>query len=82
MAPSSKSSSSVSTNATFELAFSELQTYDQKIDFLARAVGHLVSDSQAGELKDWSDNQRGVFVNPDVRKAQAALEEAQEKAAS
>lgn len=66
------------TDVTWEQVWAEQQNVDQKLDLLARAVG--LSSPKVKELKDWSDRQKSVYVDPTVAEAQAALEEAQEKA--
>ena len=66
----------------FATAWSEQRTVDEKLDFLAKALELSGGDKVAQDLKDWSDNQKGVYVDPAVAKAQEQLEKAEEKASS
>jgi hypothetical protein len=66
---------------SFAALASEQQTIDQKIDLLIRAVDAIgVADLK--DLRKWSEIQRQVYVDPEVAKAQDALELAVEKAAA
>jgi len=67
---------------SFAQLYSEQQVLDQKLDLLARAVDNIVAAGDLKELRKWSETQRGVYVDPYVAKAEEALEEAREKAAS